>query len=117
MRVNVAPRRKNAPRPAWRVAESFKQWLRGRQCAADGNGLCDGRMEAAHVDHAGEKGMGVKVADRYCLPLCHGHHSRQHTRGWQTFERECLGGRSAVALANAYWAAWPGRVQWERENV
>lgn len=116
MRVNISPRRKNAPRPAWKVAEGFRKWLRGRPCAADGYGLCEGRMEAAHVDHAGDKGIGTKASDRFCIPLCSGHHARQHSRGWKTFERECLGGKSAVAMSEAYWNAWPGRVAWEREN-
>ncbi len=116
MRVNVAPRHTNAPRPAWKVARSYLAWLRGRQCAADGNGLCDGRIEAAHVDHAGEKGIGTKVSDRHAIPLCHDHHNRQHTRGWLTFEKECLGGKSAVAMAAAYWSAWPGRFAWERDH-
>lgn len=116
MRINTAPRRKNAPRPAWKVAEAFKQWLRGRQCAADGYGLCEGRMVAAHVDHAGGKGMGTKVADRHCIPLCWMHHNRQHSRGWPTFEAECLGGKSAIAMADAYWNQWPGRAAWEREH-
>lgn len=117
MRVDTSPRQKNAPRAAWRVAEGFKKWLRGRPCAADGYSLCEGKMEAAHVDHAGGKGMGLKVADRHCIPLCSGHHSRQHKRGWATFEQECLGGKSAVAMAEAYWTAWPGRIAWEREHV
>jgi len=117
MKVDVRPRHRNAPRPAWKVAESFKQWLRGRPCAADGHGLCDGKVQSAHVDHAGDKGMGTKVSDRHCIPLCAGHHTRQHTRGWATFERECLGGKPAVALAAAYWQAWPGRGDWEASNV
>lgn len=116
MKIDIRPRRRNAPRPAWKVADSFRQWLRGRPCAADAYGHCDGRMVAAHVDHAGDKGMGTKVADRHCIPLCDGHHKRQHARGWATFERECLGGKPAVALADAYWRAWPGRSEWEREN-
>ncbi len=116
MRVDTRPRKRNAPRPAWKVAKSFHQWLRGRQCAADATGLCDGTMQAAHVDHAGDKGMGTKVSDRHAIPLCAGHHARQHRRGWLTFERECLGGKSAVAMADAYWQQWPGRIEWEREN-
>lgn len=116
MRVNVRPRHQNAPRPAWKVATSYLAWLRGRPCAADGYGLCDGRMEAAHVDHAGDKGVGTKVSDRFALPLCSAHHARQHSRGWKTFEAECLGGKSAVAMADAYWNAWPGRYQWEQTN-
>ena len=39
---------------------------------------------------------------------------RQHSRGWLTFEAECLGGKSAVAMADAYWTAWPGRIEYER---
>lgn len=114
MRLSAAafkPRHKNSPRPAWRVAEAFKQWL-----PADGYGLCEGRMEAAHVDHAGGKGVGLKVADRHCIPLCEDHHRRQHRRGWQTFEAECLAGKSAIGIAEAYWLAWPGRAAWEREH-
>lgn len=116
IRVDIRPRKKNAPRPAWKVARSYLAWLRGRPCAADGHGLCDGFMEAAHVDHAGGKGMGTKVADRHAIPLCSGHARRQHSRGWLTFERECLGGKSAVAMAEAYWNAWPGHIEWEREH-
>lgn len=116
MRVNTKPRKRNAPRAPWRVAKSFHQWLRGRPCAADGI-HCEGRIEAAHVDHAGGKGVGLKVADRYALPLCSAHHRRQHNRGWKTFEAECLGGKSAVAMSDAYWMAWPGRIEWERENA
>jgi len=73
-------------------------------------------MQAAHVDHAGGKGMGTKVADRHAIPLCAGHHSRQHNVGWRTFENECLGGKDAVAMADAYWNAWPNRHQWEAAN-
>jgi hypothetical protein len=73
-------------------------------------------MEAAHVDHGGDKGMGTKVSDKNAIPLCSGHHGRQHQRGWLTFERECLAGKSAVDLAVAYWTAWPGRAAWERKN-
>lgn len=116
MRVDTRPRKKNAPRPAWKVATAYLQWLRGRPCAADGV-HCEGRIEAAHVDHAGDKGMGTKVSDRFAIPLCAGHHGRQHSRGWKTFEAECLGGKSAVAIAHAYWNAWPGRIAWERENA
>ena len=113
MRVDTRPRRKNAPRAEWRVAEGYKKWLRGRPCAADGV-FCEGKIEAAHVDHAGGKGIALKVADRHCIPLCSAHHGRQHSKGWHTFEKECLGGKSAVEMADAYWNAWPGRHEWER---
>lgn len=62
MRVNTRPRRKNAPRPAWKVAESYKQWLRGRPCAFEGGGDCWGKIEAAHTPDPLSKGMSTKAA-------------------------------------------------------
>src|SRR3546814_4506728 len=32
-RSAFAPRKKNSGRPAWKVARSYAQWLRGRPCA------------------------------------------------------------------------------------
>lgn len=110
------PRRQNAPRPAWKVAEAYKQWLRGRPCACGGRlDCCEGPIVAAHVDHAGGKGVATKVADRHCIPLSDGCHRRQHNIGWRTFERD-LPCRDAVKLASLYWHEWPGRIKWEREN-
>lgn len=94
------------------MAEAFKQWLRGRPCAVE-NRECKGPMVAAHVDHAGGKGMGTKVADMNCIPLCDGHHQEQH-KGWRSFETKYR--INAVALAQAYWRAWPGRAKWEAQN-
>ena len=108
MRVDTRPRKKNSQRAdEVRRVPPYLKWLRGRKCAANRSTVpCEGFMEAAHVDHAGGKGVGLKVADEHALPLCAGHHARQHRRGWLTFERECLGGKSAVAMAAAYWNEW-----------
>ena len=115
-RSALKPRKQNAPRAAWRVAEAFKQWLRGRPCACGGRGPhCDGRMEAAHVDYAGGKGIGLKVADRFCIPLTMGCHRHQHNIGWTRFEKEVLRG-SAVRMSGEYWVAWPGRRAWEADQ-
>lgn len=115
------PRRRNSPRPAEKSAKAFLQWLRGRECfCADEDGPdCFGKIEAAHVDYAGDKGMGTKVSDRFAIPLCTGHHAYQHTIGWAPFERECLAGGEGAALqaADAYWRNWPGRIAWEAKNV
>lgn len=117
MRVNVKPRKRNAPRPAWKVAEAFKQWLRGRDCACGGaNPHCGGSMIAAHVDHAGGKGVGTKVADRHCIPLSDLCHKLQHQKGWRWFERNILR-ESAVTMAGDYWHLWPGRRVWERKQL
>lgn len=77
-------------------------------------GGCSGRIESAHVDYAGDKGMGTKVSDRFCVPLCEEHHRVQHQHGWQTFEGNFK--INALEASKAYWNAWPGRVAWEREN-
>lgn len=113
MRIDTRPRKRNAPRPAWKVAEAFKQWLRGRDCAVS-NLNCDGRMESAHVDFLGSKGMGTKTEDRHCIPLCTFHHRAQHTRGWLTFQADHK--MDAAKLSDAYWQQWPGRAKWESEN-
>jgi hypothetical protein len=109
------PRKKNAPRPDWKVAEAFKQWLRGRPCACGGrNPACDGKIQAAHGPHKASKGMATKAADRYCMPLSEGCHlTTQHKQGWQTFAARYLGGADPLAICEEYWRAWPGRSKWE----
>src|SRR5688572_27437641 len=106
------PRKRNAPRPAEKSARGFLQWLRGRECACASH-CCEGGIEAAHVDHGGDKGMGTKVSDRFAMPLCSWHHRTQHYFGWASFERRYQ--IDALTLAAAYWQAWPGRVAWERK--
>jgi hypothetical protein len=81
-------------------------------------GDCEGKIEAAHVDYAGDKGMGTKVSDRFAVPLCAFHHAWQHRQGWKTFERTWFGGIGvgfALKSAEHYWRAWPGRIAWERK--
>lgn len=75
---------------------------------------CEGRMEAAHVDYAGDKGMATKVSDCHALPMCAKHHREQHQIGWPSFERR-YGQFNALDVANGYWRAWPGRIAWERK--
>lgn len=98
---SLRPRKRNAPRPAWKVTESYLQWLRGRPCYLAGHraGGCgdQGRrspVESAHVNHGGGGGMGEKAADRHAIPLCQRHHDEQHGKigafsqrgGWPTFQ-------------------------------
>lgn len=114
-RAAFKPRKGNSHRADFYLrAPGFLQWLRGRPCRLADRGGCGGKIEAAHVDYAGGKGMGLKVHDRHCLPLCSEHHHAQHTWGWQTFEANFK--ISAVGDAQAYWMAWPGRRAWEAER-
>lgn len=124
IRVKIAPRKQNAPRPAWKVADAFRQWLRGRPCACNGaHDGCGGFMESAHVDYAATgtpdaKGMGSKVADRWCIPLSANCHRLQHNKGWPWFEQHILGGLGrAELMAAEYWRLWPARGQWERDHA
>lgn len=116
IRVNTKPRKRNSPRIAEKSAPAFLQWLRGRPCLAT-NIDCAGKIQAAHVDYAGDKGMGTKVSDRFAVPLCAHHHAMQHQMGWQSFEVAELTGHGGAALfaASRYWKAWPGRAAWERK--
>lgn len=116
MRLDASPRQKNAPRPAEKSATGFKQWVRGRNCLAVGTGNCYGKVQAAHVDYAGDKGIGTKCSDRFTVPLCAGHHALQHNHGWRWFETRILGKiGAALEAANFLWSRWPGRAAWERK--
>jgi hypothetical protein len=84
-RVDTRPRRRNSHRAdISRRCPAHLKWLRGRPCAVAGPG-CSDRIEAAHVDHAGGKGMALKVSDWKTVPLCSAHHAEYH-RGARTFE-------------------------------
>ena len=109
IRVDTRPRRQNSGKAAIeRAYPSHLQWLRGRPCAVV-NADCWGRMEAAHVDHAGGKGVGIKVADYKAVPLCQHHHAELH-RGAKTFE--AVHKIDLVAAARAYAAKSPHRGRW-----
>ena len=115
MKIDLRKRHKNSGRPPEKDAPAFKEWLRKtHSCAFHLYGGCGGKLEAMHLDFAGGKGMGTKVADSFCLPCCSGHHGRQHTRGWATFCKE-LGVTKEALLdaADRLWRAWPGRAKWE----
>ncbi len=105
LRVDTRPRHRNSPRPAWKVATAYHQWLRGRLCAVGHRGGCSGKMEAAHTPDPTSKGMGTKASDHNAIPLCRGHHKLHTDKGWSAIG---LTREAAQALAAAYWAAWKG---------
>lgn len=118
----LRPRKKNRPRPDWKVADAFRQWLRGRPCACQGrNPGCGGPVRSAHVDYAAKgtpdaKGTSTKVADRWCIPASENCHQLQHNIGWPEFERRFLPAK-ADKLAAEYWDRWPARKKWEAEHA
>lgn len=106
----LRPRKQNAPRPAWKVEKAFLQWLRGRPCAFEHLGGCEGGMEAAHTPDPGSKGIGTKAADRNAVPACNRHHRLHTDKGWSALG---LTKETANALGREYYRAWPARRQWE----
>jgi hypothetical protein len=118
LRVNTKPRKRNAPRIAEKSAPGFLQYVRGRSCIfgiIDAR-CCDGKIQAAHLDWVGGKGIGTKVADRWAVPMCANHHRIQHIKGWLTFLREReVSKELLIDAAEQFWRAWPGRPAWERK--
>lgn len=93
-RANTRPRRQNSGKQhEGKRFPSHLQWLRGRPCIIVDKHKCSGRMEAAHFDGAGGKGMGMKVADYHAFPACSDAHSELHRIGqdsWQAKYRISL---------------------------
>jgi hypothetical protein len=117
VKIDLRPRHKNSGRPPEKSAPKFKEWLRKKHdCAFHLAGECGGRIEAMHLDFAGGKGVGTKVADSYCLPSCAVHHGWQHIWGWNTFCKRMDTSKDALlAAADKLWRQWPGRIAWERK--
>lgn len=105
MRIDTRPRKRNAPRPAWKVATAYLKWLRGRPCAKERDGGCWGKIESAHTPDPASKGVGTKAADHNAIPLCSGHHKLHTEKGWSAIG---LTRETAQAMAAAYWRAWKG---------
>lgn len=114
MRVDVRPRKRNAPRPAWKVEEAYGQWLRGRACACGGrNPDCGGKVQRAHGPDPASKGMGTKSRDSVAMPLSARCHELQHRIGWISFGISYLGTRDQTtggvrAICDEYWRLWKG---------
>ena len=107
MRVDTSPRKRNAPRPAWKVAKAYLQFLRGRNCALVRGmyGDCAGKIEAAHTPDPASKGVGTKAADYNAIPLCQHHHRLHTVKGWSAIG---MTRETAQMMADAYWRQWTG---------
>lgn len=117
-RSAFAPRRQNSHRAKeTRSFPSHLKWLRGRPCILEGKPghVCEGRMEAMHVDGAGGKGMSLKVPDYCAVPGCSLAHRLYHDHGalsWQA-----AWGIDLNAAWPLYAKASPHRHLWEAQNV
>jgi hypothetical protein len=116
-RSAFAPRKRNSHKADdARRFPSHLAWLRKRPCLLEGRHghACEGRMEAAHVDHAGGKGTGIKVADYHAVPLCTEAHRLLHAHGRLTWEKAFR--VDLIEAAKEYAKASPHRFQWEQPN-
>ncbi len=117
LRVNTKPRHQNSGRQhEGKRFPSHLSWLRKRPCLIEGrNGhACKGRMEAAHVDHAGGKGVSLKVPDYFAVPLCSDAHALLHAYGRLTWETAF--GVDLIEAADGYAKASPHHHLWEAAN-
>jgi len=105
VKIDARPYKRNAPRPAWKVATAYLQWLRGRPCAFAGPDCTAGKREAAHTPDPRSKGMGTKAADHNAIPLCAYHHRLHTIGGWSKLG---LTKETAQAAGDRYWALWKG---------
>jgi hypothetical protein len=116
MRVDVRPRKRNSGKAdEARRFPSHLAWLRKRPCILEGRfgHACEGRMEAMHVDHAGGKGMSIKVADYYAVPACSVAHQLYHQYGARTWEHtwdiDLVRAAEAYAKASPHKHLWAGQ--------
>lgn len=89
-------------------------YVRKFECAIAGRcgHACAGKMEAAHVDYEGSKGMGMKVPDAFTIPLCSAAHVEQG-KSWRDFERKY--GIDALALSKEIARTSPAIIEAARE--
>jgi hypothetical protein len=92
------------------------QFVRGYRCLIEGRAghVCNGKVQAMHVDYAGGKGMGLKVADYFTVPGCaEAHREQTDVLGWPGFERKY--GIDALALAKELASKSPHIIKAARE--
>ncbi len=113
----LRPRKQNSRKAdADRRFPSHLKWLRGRRCVLDGHSLhqCDGRIEAAHFDGAGGKGMGIKVADYHAFPACTVAHAELHNIGQDSWQAKYRINLEKTVRAFAKYS--PHRHLWEAKD-
>lgn len=64
------------PKPVRARSDAYMAWVRKQPCILAHTGQCFGAVESAHVSDGSSKGLGSKVSDYRCLPLCGEAHHR-----------------------------------------
>jgi len=65
-------------------AKEYRIFIAGKECINAGPG-CGGDVVAHHESALGHKGMGTKVSDLCCVPLCVECHRIRHANGPRLF--------------------------------
>ncbi len=117
------PKRQKRPKMGVRVSEMIRsdghlKWIKGCRCSVE-DGLCEGRIEPAHVRLGTDGGTGMRPSDCWVVPLCAGHHAEQHSRkgpaaGEYTFWNKR--GIDPKELAMSYWNLSPHGRKWRMEH-
>lgn len=78
--------------------------------------VCEGKMEAHHLQsyRAIEGGMGMKVGDDKCVPLCGHAHQLIHTIGQSAFSKRYDVNLEHVAAD--LWRRSPHRIKYEQQK-
>jgi hypothetical protein len=63
--------------------KEYISWIKELPCL-----ICYSPSEPHHLALKGQKGMGVKVSDRNCVPFCNNHHRMFHQIGRDTFAKQ-----------------------------
>ena len=77
-------------------------WLHTIPCL-----VCDHPdVHAHHITYAEQSGMGLKVGDNWCVPLCATHHHELHTYGLGEKMFWIMNGIDPKERAAELWASW-----------
>lgn len=123
----MIPKRRTRPKMGVRQPDVVRcaghlKWVRGHECLIAPKNLstlhqCSGRIEAHHLQsfRAIEGGMGMKVGDDKCVPLCSNAHRAIHAVGQPAFERSHV--LDLERIAAGLWKASPHGRAWRQQHA
>ena len=83
--------------------ERYLKTLRGSPCL-----VCSRGAEAHHLQHVGERGVGMRSGDNWAVPLCHDCHMDLHRFGDERTWWDLMG-IDAKAWAERNWERYSGK--------
>lgn len=82
--------------------EKYLKTLRGTPCL-----VCSRGSEAHHLQHVGERGVGMKSGDNWAVPLCHDCHMSLHKFGDERSWWD-ISGVDPINWAKQNWSKYSG---------